>query len=54
QIGAFIGSWLGGYLFDSTGSYRLVWWISIALGVVALLVNLPIREQPVRPAARPA
>lgn len=54
QIGAFIGSWLGGYLFDSTGSYRLVWWISIALGVVALLANLPIREQPVRPAARPA
>lgn len=51
QIGAFIGSWLGGYLFDATGSYRLIWWISIALGVAALLVNLPIREQPVRAVA---
>ena len=51
QIGAFLGSWLGGYLFDTTGSYQLVWWISIALGVVALLVNLPIREHPVRPVA---
>jgi MFS family permease len=50
QIGAFLGSWLGGYLFDTTGSYQLVWWISIALGVVALLANLPIREHPVRAA----
>lgn len=51
QVGAFIGSWLGGYLFDTTGSYRLIWWISIALGLIALLVNLPIREHPVRPVA---
>ncbi|MCU0989783.1 MAG: MFS transporter [Xanthomonadales bacterium] len=54
QVGAFIGSWLGGYLFDRTGSYDVVWGISIALGVVALAANLPIREQPVaglRPAA---
>ena len=51
QIGAFLGSWLGGYLFDTTGSYQLIWWISIALGVVALLVNLPIREHPVRAVA---
>lgn len=51
QIGAFLGSWLGGYLFDTTGSYRLVWWVSIGLGVVALLVNLPIREHPVRAVA---
>ena len=46
QIGAFLGSWLGGYLFDRTGSYDAIWVISIALGVIALLANLPIREQP--------
>lgn len=46
QIGAFIGSWLGGYQFDATGSYHVVWMISIALGVIALLANLPIRERP--------
>ena len=53
QIGAFIGSWLGGYLFDTTGSYRVVWMISIALGVIALLANLPIRERPLGLAASP-
>lgn len=53
QIGAFIGSWLGGYLFDTTGSYRVVWVISIALGVIALLANLPIRERPQGLAAVP-
>lgn len=47
QVGAFLGSWLGGVLFDTTGSYDLIWGISIALGVVALAANLPIREQPV-------
>lgn len=46
QIGAFLGSWLGGYLFDRTGSYNVIWMISIALGAIALLANLPIREQP--------
>jgi cyanate permease len=39
--------WLGGYLFDLTGSYTLVWIGSIALGVVAALLNLPIDERPV-------
>lgn len=53
QIGAFIGSWLGGYLFDTTGSYNVVWMISIALGVIALLANLPIRERPLGLAAAP-
>lgn len=48
QIGAFLGSWLGGWLFDTSGSYMLVWLISIALGVLALIVNLPIREAPVQ------
>jgi predicted MFS family arabinose efflux permease len=46
QIGAFLGAWLGGYLFDLTGSYDLVWSVAIGLGVAALLINLPIREQP--------
>lgn len=44
QIGSFMGVWLGGYLFDRTGSYDIVWYIAIALGVLAALVNLPIKE----------
>ncbi|MGM9426723.1 MFS transporter [Hydrogenophaga sp. MI9] len=44
QIGSFLGVWLGGYLYDTTGSYDIVWYISIALGVFAGLVNLPVRE----------
>ena len=56
QIGSFIGVWLGGYLFDHTGSYRVVWLISIALGIFAALVNLPIEERLIEraPAPRPA
>ena len=44
QIGSFMGVWLGGYLYDKTGSYDIVWYISIALGVFAGLVNMPVRE----------
>ena len=44
QIGSFLGVWLGGRLFDSTGSYDIVWTICIALGVIAALSNLPIEE----------
>jgi predicted MFS family arabinose efflux permease len=44
QIGSFMGVWLGGYLYDKTGSYDIVWYISIALGVFAALVNLPVKE----------
>jgi predicted MFS family arabinose efflux permease len=47
QIGSFMGVWLGGYLYDKTGSYDIVWYISIALGVFAALVNLPVRESPI-------
>lgn len=47
QIGSFLGVWLGGYLYDSTGSYDVVWYIAIALGVFATLMNLPIDEKPV-------
>lgn len=44
QIGSFMGVWLGGYLYDKTGSYDIVWYIAIALGILAALVNLPVRE----------
>ncbi|MBI3525048.1 MAG: MFS transporter [Betaproteobacteria bacterium] len=44
QIGSFLGVWLGGRLYDSTGSYDIVWAICIALGVIAALLNLPIKE----------
>lgn len=55
QVGSFLGVWAGGVLYDATGSYDLVWWISIALGVFAALVNLPVRETAiVRSTAQPA
>lgn len=44
QIGSFMGVWLGGYLYDKTGSYDIVWTIAIALGVAAALINLPVNE----------
>ena len=55
QVGSFLGVWLGGYLYDSTGSYDIVWYIAIALGLFAALVNLPVKENAiVRTAAQPA
>jgi predicted MFS family arabinose efflux permease len=47
QIGSFLGVWFAGRLFDATGSYDIMWWICVALGVFAALVNWPIRELPV-------
>ena len=44
QVGSFLGVWLGGVLYDRTGSYDVVWLIAIALGVFAAIVNLPVRE----------
>lgn len=44
QIGSFMGVWLGGYLYDRTGSYDIVWYIAIGLGVLAALINLPVKE----------
>ena len=44
QIGSFMGVWLGGYLYDTTGSYDVVWYIAIALGVFAALANMPVKE----------
>ncbi|HOV04690.1 MAG TPA: MFS transporter [Kaistiaceae bacterium] len=47
QVGAFIGVWLGGLLYDATGSYDAVWWVSVALGVAAAIIHWPISERPV-------
>ncbi|WP_298207957.1 MFS transporter [Acidovorax sp.] len=47
QIGSFLGVWLGGYLYDATGNYDIVWYIAIGLGVFAGLVNLPVKENPI-------
>ena len=47
QIGSFVGVWFAGRLFDLTGSYDTMWWLSVALGVFAALINWPIKEQPV-------
>jgi len=46
QIGSFLGVWLGGYLYDTTGSYDGVWWAGVVLGIVAALIHMPINEQP--------
>ena len=52
QIGSFMGVWLGGFLYDRTGSYDIVWYIAIGLGIFAGLVNLPVREAPITRAAK--
>jgi predicted MFS family arabinose efflux permease len=44
QIGSFLGVWLGGYLFDRFGSFDVVWWLGVALGIFAAIVHWPIRE----------
>ena len=44
QVGSFMGVWLGGYLYDKNGNYDAVWFIAIALGVAAALINLPVKE----------
>lgn len=55
QVGGFLGVWLGGILYESTGSYQIVWWLSVALGVASAAINLPIKETAVvRNAAQPA
>lgn len=47
QVGSFVGVWAGGRVFDATGSYQAVWWMTIGLGVVAALVHIPIDDRPV-------
>ena len=44
QLGSFLGAWLGGVLYDRTGSYDVVWYLTIALGVFGALINLPVKE----------
>ena len=48
QVGAFLGAWLGGKLYDALGSYDAMWAISVALGIFAALVNLPVRENAIQ------
>jgi MFS family permease len=47
QLGAFLGGWMGGYLYDHTGSYDLVWQIAVLLSLLAAALNWPVRELPV-------
>ena len=53
QVGSFLGVWLGGKLYDVTGSYDVVWWIAVALGVFAAIANMPVKEAAI-PRAAPA
>jgi MFS family permease len=47
QVGGFLGVWLGGLVFDRTGSYNAVWWLAILFGLLSALINVPIVEKPV-------
>ncbi|HRF07860.1 MAG TPA: MFS transporter [Xanthobacteraceae bacterium] len=52
QVGGFLGVWLGGVLYEASGSYTAIWYVAIALGIVSALINIPIVEKPVaRPVA---
>jgi MFS family permease len=46
QIGAFLGVWLGGKLYDIYGDYTMVWWVGVGVGAFSAIVHLPIRERP--------
>ncbi len=46
QIGSFMGAWLGGRIYDQTGSYDGMWWAGVVVGVLAAVIHLPINEQP--------
>ncbi|WGH77224.1 MFS transporter [Jannaschia ovalis] len=48
QLGSFLGVWLGGTLYDSTGSYVTVWWVGVGVGLLSALVHLPINETPLK------
>jgi MFS family permease len=51
QVGGFLGVYLGGVLYERTGSYDVVWWLGVLFGVISALINLPIVEKPVVRAA---
>jgi predicted MFS family arabinose efflux permease len=46
QIGSFIGIWLGGALYDLYGTYDIVWWVGVGVGLFSALIQFPIRERP--------
>lgn len=48
QLGSFLGVWLGGTLYDSTGSYVAVWWVGVGVGLLSAIVHLPVKEVPLR------
>jgi MFS family permease len=55
QVGGFLGAWLGGVMYERTGSYEIMWWLSILFCIGSGLINIPIKEEPVqRPALAPA
>ncbi len=51
QVGGFLGAWMGGLLYERTGSYDIVWWLAVAFGLLSAVINLPIEEKPVVRAA---
>src|SRR3954452_1785593 len=51
QVGGFLGAWMGGLLYERTGSYDIVWWLAVMFGVLSAVINLPIEEKPVLRAA---
>jgi predicted MFS family arabinose efflux permease len=55
QVGGFLGVYLGGFIYERTGSYDIVWWLGVMFGFISAVINLPIVEKPVaRLAAIPA
>ena len=46
QVGSFLGVWLGGYIYDRTGTYDPVWWLGVALSIAAAVIHIPIDERP--------
>jgi len=54
QVGSFFGVWLGGVMYDRTGSYELVWWLGVVLSLISAALHLPITERRAPPAVQPA
>ncbi|MGC6454881.1 MAG: MFS transporter [Candidatus Puniceispirillaceae bacterium] len=54
QVGSFVGSWLGGVIYDMTASYSIMWWLNVGAALFAFTVNWIIHEAPVTPSAQPA